>query len=1041
MNVNTIFEMLKPRANVFSDTTREDVLNLSDFAEGKIDAEKFFSENFKTQGMEILFDTAFNRFLGKSNTGVIKLTQAMGGGKTHSMLALAILSDNIKMRQKIISKEAAEIGRIKVVTFSGRENAEYGIWGSIAEQLGKKESFKDYYSPLKAPGESAWIKLLQDEKILILLDELPPYLENARSIVVGNSDLSKVTMTALANLFCALGKAQLANVCLVFSDLKAAYESGSELLQSSFRELESESNRIAIEITPVALNSDEIYHILKKRLFEDTKKDFEYTSNINEIAVEYKSCVERNKKLGFTNYTPESVFLGIKDAYPFHPSIKDLYARFKENQNFQQTRGLIKLMRQIVRRLYESGLAKQKFLINVFDINLNEQTMLSMFRQIKSTLEEAINHDIAQDGKSIAEIIDSEKPHNYGYTQDIAKLLLISSLSTTSHGLLGLTESEIFGYLSDPKKDINEIKSCLEELKTQCWYMKSDNRGRLYYQNTKNMVAEMNTLVDSYTNENAKKELKKILESNFNPKLKTCYELLYVLPAIDEIDLDINKIALVIFEPYSLNKLHPDLQKFYDNNALKNRVMFLSGQKDVMEKLYINSKKLKAIQQIIENMKNEGISATDQQYKEAEAQQDKALQALFSTIRETFVTLYYPAKNGIISCDLKLEFKDNNFNGEDQIIKVLKDEMKYENFSKEDLDLENIRKKCEARLFTTQQMPYTLIKERAATQITWQWYHPSQMESLKSDCIKKDKWREIGGYIHKGPFEKDPTSVVIEQTSYDEKTFEFTIRVKGIGGKVFYDIGADPTSASAEITDQFFSTKEPCIRFACIDQTGERKTGSVVEFLGKVPLKYGQRTTSNGRVLTLTTNPNYEIRYTTDGSEPKENGGLYVGEVTLPSDCKFIRTAVIYKDRAVEEKNITVDTVSVPPDVKKIDKNKPLSYKYNKKKQMSDTESSYKELENLSKFEGVLISGASSYIYDKAKEDNYIEFNAGLPYYIPDMRAIIDLVRETSFKNKDVVVTFEYKELLFTTGEKFEAWIDVNKLDLNILAKEGEIKQ
>ena len=39
--------------------------------------------------------------------------------------------------------------------------------------------------------------------------------------MVGNSDLSKVTMTALANLFTALGKEQLANVCLVFSEISA----------------------------------------------------------------------------------------------------------------------------------------------------------------------------------------------------------------------------------------------------------------------------------------------------------------------------------------------------------------------------------------------------------------------------------------------------------------------------------------------------------------------------------------------------------------------------------------------------------------------------------------------------------------------------------------------------------------------------------------------------------------------------------------------------------------------------------------------------
>jgi hypothetical protein len=1038
--MRTINEMLKPRENVFSDTAREDVLNLTDLAENRIDAHKFFGENFQTQGMTVLFDTAFARFKGESDTGVIKLTQAMGGGKTHSMLALALLAQNPEIRENLLGPTYAGIGDIRVVSFSGRENADFGIWGSIAEQLGKKEFFKDYYSPLKAPGEKSWVELLKGQKTLILLDELPPYLENAKSIMVGNSDLSKVTMTALSNLFTALGKEQLANVCLVFSDLKAAYESGSELLQSSFRELEAEANRIAIEVTPVALNSDEIYHILQKRLFEDVS-GFEYSLNINDVAIAYKTSVEKSKKLGFTNYTPETVFKGIKDSYPFHPSIKDLYARFKENQNFQQTRGLIKLMRQIVRQFYESGMAKESFLINVFDFDLNEQKMLSHIRQIKPSLEEAINHDIAQDGKSIAEVIDIEKPENKGVTQNIAKLLLVSSLSTANHGLLGLTESEIFGYLSAPNTDINEIKSSLEELKTLCWYMKQDNRGRLYFQNTKNMVAEMNTLVDSYTNENAKKELKRILEQNFNPKLKVCYEMLYVLPAIDEIDLDQNKISLVIYEPYPGSELHPELKKFHDNISLKNRVMFLSGQRNMMEKLYGNSKKLKAIQQIVDNMANEGVPASDQQYKEAEAQLDKAIQALFSTIRETFVALYYPTKNGIELAEFKLEFKENKFNGEEQIISCLTDSSKYESFSKDDQFLENLRKKCEARLFTIKELPFSQIKERAATTVAWQWYHPDQLESLRLDCIKKDKWREVNGYLVKGPFEKDPTSVVVEQTSYDEKTQEFTLKIRGIGGKVYYDIGSDPTSASKEVMDQVLVTTEPAIRFVCIDPTGERKTGDVVEFTGSVPIKYGQRNTPNGDVMTLVTNPKYVVKYTTDGSEPKENGGIYNDEFVLPQDSKYVRVAVYYKDRLLEEKSIYVTKGGGTKPAKTIDKSKALAYRYHNKKQMGDTETSYNELALLSKLDGVLIKGATAEIYNKTNTDHYIEFNASVPYWAGDLQSLIDLVRDTSFKETEVIVDFGYKELMFLTGELFTQWLDMNKLDLNNLIKNGEITQ
>ena len=40
-------------------------------------------------------------------------------------------------------------------------------------------------------------------------------------------------------------------------------------------------------------------------------------------------------------------------VYPFHFAIRDLYARFRENPGFQQTRGLIRLMRVMVSRLFD----------------------------------------------------------------------------------------------------------------------------------------------------------------------------------------------------------------------------------------------------------------------------------------------------------------------------------------------------------------------------------------------------------------------------------------------------------------------------------------------------------------------------------------------------------------------------------------------------------------------------------------------------------------------------------------------------------------
>jgi len=355
--MKALYEVCKPRRSVFDETKREDVLNLSDLIEGKIDPESFFEENYLTSGMEILLNTAFKRFTGKGATGLVKLTQAMGGGKTHNMLALGLLASNPYYRSRIMKDADAykQLGKVRVVAFTGRESdAPFGIWGSIAEQLGKKDVFAQYYSPLSAPGETAWINLLRGKPLLILMDELPPYLENAKSKTIGNSDLCSVTTTALANLFSAIGKSQLSNVCLVISDLRATYESGSELIRSSFKNLENEVNRSCLNIEPVGSTSDEVYHILRKRLFE-TIPD---AGEINQVAKAYQEAVSQAKQMGFTNIQPEHIYTGIKDAYPFHPSIRDLYARFKENPGFQQTRGLIRLMRQVVAGLY-GGNAKK----------------------------------------------------------------------------------------------------------------------------------------------------------------------------------------------------------------------------------------------------------------------------------------------------------------------------------------------------------------------------------------------------------------------------------------------------------------------------------------------------------------------------------------------------------------------------------------------------------------------------------------------------------------------------------------------------------
>ena len=239
--------------------------------------------------------------------------------------------------------------------------------------------------------------------MLILLDELPPYFENARSRSIGNSDLAQVTATALSNLLVAIGRPSCSRVCLVITDLAAAYQRGSGYISAVLNDFEAETTRSAMSLEPVRLNSDELYHILRTRIFESLPAE----SEVNDVAQGYAKAIRAARQMAITSESPEEFANRITSSYPFHPGIRDLYARFRENQGFQQTRGLIRLMRIVAARLWNTGEAKDSYLIAAHDLDLNDQETRAEIGQINNTLDNAIAHDIASEGSAVAENMDA----------------------------------------------------------------------------------------------------------------------------------------------------------------------------------------------------------------------------------------------------------------------------------------------------------------------------------------------------------------------------------------------------------------------------------------------------------------------------------------------------------------------------------------------------------------------------------------------------------------------------------------------------------
>lgn len=902
-----------------------------------------------------------------------------------------------------------------MIGFSGRENdAPLGIWGTLANQLGKRELFNDYYSPLQAPGQSAWINLLQGPPTLILLDELPPYFQDAKSKTVGNSDLAQVTTTALSNLLVAINKNELSNVCLVIADLKATYEDGGQALNSALKNLEGETRRSAQSLAPVALNNNEIFQILRTRLFATLPSP----TTIERVSGAYSQSVKDARDMDLTNANPGDTRSALLESYPFHFSLRDLYARFRENPGFQQTRALIKLMRVITARMWDSKAAENRALIHPYDLDLNDGDLRAEIESINPKLGNAIAHDISSAGQSVAENIDRQIDSSSRDCQDLANLLLVSSLSTVSGAARGLHLNDLIAFLAAPGREVAHLKkNVILPFSTQAWYLHTDREGRLYFKDVQNVRAKLQSHVDSYTREIKARELQRFLEKSFAPQQSDCYQKVVALPAPDELRLEKDQVLLVIAEPSSGGQLGEKLCEFWEDATYKNRVLFLSGDRMVMDRLYDRISEVKAADAIIKELEAEELSANDQQLTIARDLRDNCLQQLLSAVREGFTTLHYPTREGLRTADFLMNFRDNEYNGEAQIRDALG---KKQRFTTE-IDTDSFRKKCEARLFTQQVMDFAEVTSRAATNAAWQWHIPSALDTLKSRMISEGQWRAEGSLINKGPFAAPKTDVQVQQLTRNLETGEVTLRIVPMHGEhVHYEISAPATPGSAQVTDfNNFRTRDLNLSFLCIDSTGTSETGPPRPWQNPITLRQRFFQQGDHRMCEFLAAPPAPIYYTTDGSKPDEQSALYEEPFPVPEGTIIVQ-AIATKEGVTS----AILRKDVPKGTEKISIDPQLPATFSRAQKFDSVKEVYDFLNDLEKA-GARLAGLQATI----GSEHWIEINADedTPLDRSQLDSLLDPIRQLIGEDH---LTLRCDRVLFQTGQDFSNWISDHRLEI-----------
>lgn len=1040
----SLHSLCKPRLSVFAADRRATVLNLDTFLKDQVNGAEFFEENYFTNGMLTLVDRAF-RHLGGAGAGssVFLLSQAMGGGKTHSMIALGLLARDPELRRKVLLGEqnpAPNLGRCRVAGFNGRStDAAGGIWGSLAEQLGKAEQFARYVSPLlSAPGPEAWKQLLGGDPLVLFLDELPPYLANAVAVPVGNGDLGVVTTTALANLFIAV--AEMDNVCLVVSDLAGSnYSGGQAALEAAFNRatqgIAAEARRIAVPITPVNPNGDELYHILRKRLFETVAP----APEIQKVAEAYREALREAARMGLTTTSPEALFTRVTDAYPFHPDLRELVGKFKENEGFQQTRGVIRLMQMVVASLWNSKKAAGIDLIHPYDLDLNLDEIASEVRTINPSLSEAIAHDIAHGGAAEVEEIDAANGNSDA--SDAARLILVASLSTTPGAIHGLREYQLVDCLQRPGRDLSTFKAnVLDKLATRAWYLHNSADGRLYFKNQQNLAAKLRSTALSLHAETVDRMLREHLESYFSASLRDCYQVIKVLPPPDEVQVEQEKTTLVIVRPGGQANQLPisaDWQAWWAQQQYKNRVLFLTGSRDTFQKVLDSARQTRALQSIDDELRSENTPADDPQWRALDALRDRVGLQFTAALKEAFDQIVYPSINAALrATGTDLAFAGNQ-NGEATLRHTLEGAQKFTST----IDDDSFRTRAEARLFgsaDTKVVLWSDFKRAAAVNTNWPLHKLSALDDLKAECLRRGLWREEGNHIRRGPFPPPVPEVSIRELSVQEDGDGITyLKIEPLHAPaVVFETGeSDPTPASSPVpTPTRFEATALRYRFLAFDPADLVRVSAVKEWTAKLRLKYQLHNRGDHyevECLALPKTNGIAIRYTTDGSSPTSTGSAtYDGVFRVPANCRIVCALAVASDYGLNSEIIRIQIPQKGTDRPPIDLALPA--RWNQQTKLDDAGAVWDFLQRLELATGVTAHDISLTAESTDGQQN-VEYSGALEggYAAAAIKTVAERLQEIVSQAAPGSLRMGVGSLAFPTGQALLDWLRATNQPFN----------
>ncbi|WP_343081505.1 DUF499 domain-containing protein [Ostreiculturibacter nitratireducens] len=632
---------------------------------------EFFARTYLTEGLSTLLVGAAKRLSGGGGDPVVELQTNFGGGKTHSMLALYHMVggtpvEDLPGLDQLMSRNGLAVpGKVNRAVLVGTSRGPQDVisleggrkirttWGELAWQLGGAEALEMLAENDErgiAPGSNLLEALFKKyAPALILIDEWVAYLRQIYKV----EGLPSGSFDANLSFVQSLTEAVKASpgVLLVASLPASQIEVGGEGGQEALARLKQTFSRVESSWRPAS--QEESYEIVRRRLFKEIPGDkFHHRDNtLKQFAKLY-----RENANDFPNgCSDEDYRRKLEKAYPIHPELFDqLYTSWGSLEKFQRTRGVLRLMAQVIHELWMGSDPSVMIMPGSVAIS-SARVEPELLHYLDSSWQSIIAGDV--DGvTSTPYKIDQSAPNlnRYSATRRVARAVFMGTAPTHGQENKGLDDKQINLGVVQPGERPAIFGDALRRLANQAKFMHSD-LGRYWY----SMSASLNRLAADraaqFEEALVLHEIDKALSGYINGLAdRGHFDTVQVAPGssadIPDEPGGVRAVVLGVAHPHTGREGSEALAEAKDvmmqrgstPRVYRNMLVFLAAEQRQLDNLKAAQRAALAWAEIVRETKRLNLTQSDSAL--AEAKLKEATETLKTRMKEAWCYLIYPVQ-------------------------------------------------------------------------------------------------------------------------------------------------------------------------------------------------------------------------------------------------------------------------------------------------------------------------------------------------------------------------------------------------------------